>query len=102
MITFAPHVHAALRTLCERYRVSRLDLTGSAARDDFDPVRSDIDLLIEFLPDARVSAIDFVELANALERLFGRRVDLLELSAVSNPLLRTELTRDVLPFYAAA
>ena len=37
-----------LRALCRRFHVRRLDLFGSAARGDFDPERSDIDLLVEF------------------------------------------------------
>ena len=82
--------------------MARLELTGSAARDDFDPESSDIDLLVEFLPGVRVSALDFVELAEALEQAFGRRVDLIELQAVANPILREALLRDRVPFYAAA
>ena len=37
-----------LQALCRRFHVRRLDLFGSAARGDFDPVRSDIDFLVEF------------------------------------------------------
>jgi uncharacterized protein len=37
-----------LRALCRRFRVRRLDLFGSAARGDFDPIHSDIDFLVEF------------------------------------------------------
>jgi predicted nucleotidyltransferase len=39
--------------LCRRFRVRRLDVFGSAARgDDFDPARSDVDLLVTYEPDA--------------------------------------------------
>ena len=41
----------AIRALCREYGVARLELFGSAATDAFDPVRSDIDLLIEYRPD---------------------------------------------------
>jgi predicted nucleotidyltransferase len=40
-----------LRVLCRRFHVRRLDLFGSAARGDFDPERSDVDLLVEFDQD---------------------------------------------------
>ena len=40
----------ALRELCIKHRVERLDLFGSAARDDFDPETSDLDFLVEFEP----------------------------------------------------
>jgi len=38
-----------LVALCQKYRVRRLDVFGSATRDDFDEQSSDIDLLVEFL-----------------------------------------------------
>jgi len=41
---------AALRALCRRFHVRRLDLFGSAATGRFDPARSDLDFLIEFEP----------------------------------------------------
>jgi predicted nucleotidyltransferase len=102
MVTLGPKIIEQVSKLCVGCGVARLDLTGSAARDDFDPSTSDIDLLVEFLPGAKVSALDFVELSDALERVFGRRVDLIELSAVTNPILRESFLRDRTPFYAAA
>lgn len=39
-----------LTALCRKYRVKRLEVFGSAARERFDPSRSDIDLLVEFCP----------------------------------------------------
>ena len=38
----------AIRAACERFHVVRLDAFGSAIRDDFEPGRSDIDLLVDF------------------------------------------------------
>ena len=102
MIDVSARAILLIREICERHGVARLDLTGSAARDDFDPVSSDVDLLVEFLPHANVSAIAFVELSDALEQVFGRRVDLIELDAVRNPILRDAFARDRMPFYAAA
>jgi hypothetical protein len=102
MVAIHPEILDRVRELCARHGVARLELTGSAARSDFDSARSDIDLLVEFLPSARVSALQFVELSDALEQAFGRRVDLIELSAVTNPILRDAFIRDRIPFYAAA
>jgi len=102
VVSLRPETLDRVRELCARHGVARLELTGSAARSDFDLARSDIDLLVEFLPDARVSALQFVELSDALEQAFGRRVDLIELSAVTNPILREAFIRDRMPFYAAA
>jgi uncharacterized protein len=68
----------ALADICRRYGVSRLEVFGSAARDDFDPARSDVDFLVTFKPAARsdIGALD--ELKEALENLLGRSVDLVE------------------------
>lgn len=81
-----------LRALCERYRVERLALFGSALRHDFDPVRSDLDFAVEFFamsPQEHAEA--YFGLLEALEGLFGRRVDLVEIEAVRNPYLRREI-----------
>jgi uncharacterized protein len=60
----------ALAELCRRYRVRSLFLFGSAVRDDFDPQRSDVDLLVDFepLPDGAYADAYF-GLREALEAL---------------------------------
>jgi predicted nucleotidyltransferase len=42
-----------LRDLCRQYRVLELSLFGSAARGEMG-AGSDIDILVEFLPDAEI------------------------------------------------
>ncbi|MGH2560629.1 MAG: nucleotidyltransferase family protein, partial [Thermomicrobiales bacterium] len=44
---------AEISAICQRYGVRELAVFGSAVRDDFGP-ESDIDLLVEFAPDARI------------------------------------------------
>ena len=75
----------ALAELCRRHHVARLDVFGSAATGDFDPQRSDIDLLVEFadVPEAKTFRAYFALLAD-LEALFGRPVDLVEPVGVRN------------------
>ena len=92
-----------LIALCGRYGVRRLALFGSALRDDFDPGRSDLDLLVEFSPTSpQEHAEAYFGLLENLESLFGRRVDLLELGAVRNPYLRREIEEQQETLYAAA
>jgi predicted nucleotidyltransferase len=75
--------HDALAALCRRYGVARLEVFGSAARDaEFDASRSDVDFLITFTPDARNDLAAFADLKDALEKLLGRSVDLVEREAV--------------------
>ena len=65
----------AIAALCRRFGVARLDVFGSAARGaDFDPARSDVDVLVEYRKD-RVPGWEFVTHADELERLLGRKVD---------------------------
>ena len=85
----------ALAALCLEYGVSRLELFGSAARGhDFDPQASDMDFLVEFTPDASLSPLkQFFGLAQELETLLGRRVDLVEAASVKNPFVQAAINR---------
>ena len=50
--TIAQH-RSGISTICQRYRIRRLEVFGSAARaDDFDPESSDADFLVEVEPGA--------------------------------------------------
>lgn len=91
-----------LAELCRRYDVKALELFGSASNGDFDAVRSDLDFLVEFqpMPPAAHSQAYF-GLWFALEDLFGRKVDLVETSAVTNPYFLQEIQRSRRVLYAA-
>jgi uncharacterized protein len=65
-----------LTAFCRQYQVARLLIFGSVLRGDFDPTRSDVDVLVEFLPGASRSLFKLVEMETALGRIFGRHVDL--------------------------
>jgi uncharacterized protein len=72
-----------LAELCRRYGVERLEVFGSAGRGtDFDRSRSDADFLVTFKTSARNGLAAFADLKEALERLLGRPVDLVEREAV--------------------
>ena len=91
-----------LREVCHRFHVRRLELFGSAARDDFDPARSDLDFLVEFQPMPPGAYADaFFGLKELLEQLFGRPVDLVAAAAIRNPYLRESVDRAKTLLYAA-
>ena len=93
----------ALGRLCRAHGVIRLDVFGSAAGDAFDPVRSDIDLLVEFGPQAAPDLFShYFELKDALQRLFGRDVDLVMAGAVRNPVFARSVERSRRPLYASS
>jgi len=64
-----------LAAFCRRNGIGRLSFFGSVLREDFGP-ESDVDVLVEFVPDARVGLFEFVDLQRQLGELLGRDVDL--------------------------
>ncbi|MCP4369973.1 MAG: nucleotidyltransferase family protein, partial [Deltaproteobacteria bacterium] len=64
-----------INTLCRRYHICELALFGSVLRDDFGP-DSDVDVLVEFEPEARIGFLKFFEIENELEAIIGRKIDL--------------------------
>jgi hypothetical protein len=59
---------------CRRNYIRRLALFGSVLRDDFTP-ESDVDVLVEFEPDARIG-LRFFTMEQELSEILGRKVDL--------------------------
>lgn len=80
------------RQLCQKYDVGAMYAFGSAGREDFDAVRSDIDVLVEVDEnDPLEKGEKLLGLWDALEAYFGRRVDLLTESSLQNPYLRKQV-----------
>ena len=74
-----------IRSLCERYRVKTLYVFGSVLTSDFD-THSDIDLLVDFLDqDPLRYTSNYFQFKFELEKLFNRKIDLLEERALKNP-----------------
>jgi len=89
--------------IAARHRVRRLGVFGSVTGDRFNPARSDIDFVVEFKPMTPVEhARAFFGLAEDLARVFGREVDLVELSAVQNPIFRRSVEETRRDIYAVA
>ena len=78
----------AIAAACQEHQVQRIHLFGSALRDDFDPVRSDLDLLVDLKPIEPGALVDayFFELEQQLASITGQAVDLVMADAVHNPL----------------
>jgi predicted nucleotidyltransferase len=90
---------AELEAICRRRAVKRLALFGSVLRDDFRP-DSDVDVLVEFDPDAP-DDVSILPIFDELEELFGgRQIDLVEVEFL-NPHMKKALQRDVEELYAA-
>jgi hypothetical protein len=65
----------ALKSFCERNGIVRLAFFGSILRDDFGP-ESDVDVLVEFSPDARVGFFDLARMERELGDMLGRRCEI--------------------------
>jgi predicted nucleotidyltransferase len=74
---------------CRKHQIRRLAVFGSALRDDFGP-ESDVDVLVEFEPDARVGFLALARAARELASILGRRVDLVPQNGLK-PLIRDEV-----------
>ncbi len=99
MIDLVPY-QANLAAICQALDIKRLDLIGSASRDDFCPESSDIDVLVQFEGSSDLFHRYF-ELKARLESLFGRKVDVIQAGAVKNPYVRETIERDRMLIYGS-
>ena len=84
---------ARISALCHKHRVRHLYVFGSVLTPRFTD-RSDVDFLVDFNTDEITDYFsNYFELKYALEEALGRRVDLVEESAVRNPIFRKNIER---------
>lgn len=88
-----------LAEMCRRYQIKELSLFGSAVRGEMRP-DSDIDLLVEFMPDAEVSLFGHFDAEQELSKLVGKKVDLVSKTALRGR-LRNEILAEARSIYAA-
>lgn len=75
--------------ICRRFRVERLYLFGSAADGRFGSEHSDLDFLVAFEEQPPSEYADnYLGLAQALEEVFARPVDLVTERSIRNPYFR--------------
>ena len=83
---------AQLTQECLRFGVQRLELFGSAAREDFDAAKSDFDFIVSFADRTPGTYADrYLDFTTAVEKLLGRRVDMLTEKSIRNPVFRREV-----------
>ncbi len=66
---------------CKHWKIRELALFGSALRDDFRP-DSDLDILVDFAPNADWGLLDHVQMQLELQNLLHRNVDLISKRAL--------------------
>jgi uncharacterized protein len=80
-----------LKDFCRQNRIRRLSLFGSVLRDDFTP-ESDVDMLVEFEPDAQVGMISLAGMEIELSGIVGRKVELHTVAGL-HPYFREDVLR---------
>jgi predicted nucleotidyltransferase len=84
---------------CRRNQVRSLALFGSVLREGF-TANSDVDVLVEFEPGARVGFLALGRMQRELSALFGRPVDLVPRDGLK-PMVREEVLPSAEVLYAA-
>ncbi len=90
MVVNVPHIEE-VKSLCSKHRVRHLYAFGSVLTESFDS-ESDVDLLVDFeAMDPTDYADNYFDLKFSLQKLFNRRVDLIEEKAIKNPFFRKSI-----------
>lgn len=80
-----------IAAFCRRNHIRKLAFFGSVLRDDFAP-DSDVDVLVEFEPGARVGLITLAGMEIELSQILGRKVEMHTVKGL-NPLFRDAVMR---------
>ena len=101
MIDLLTHHRPQIEALCRQHKVKTLEVFGSAADGAWDPARSDLDFLVEFLPlEPGQHADAYFGLLFGLEDLLHRKIDLVEATAIRNPYFLKSVNKHRTTFYA--
>jgi uncharacterized protein len=96
-------LRARLRPFCQKHRIRRLDVFGSAARGQAKP-GSDVDLLVMLDQSTPVSTPDVLEMAGEVEELVGTSVDFVlrtSLEDSPNPFAREHILSTAVCLYGS-
>lgn len=83
-----------IKTLCDKYFVAELYVFGSILTENFNK-ESDIDFLVRFSGVNPVEYFDnYMDLKENLEKIFSRKIDLIEIQTLRNPILIKSIERN--------
>ena len=85
--------NALLDDFCRRWKITKLQLFGSALRPDFNEA-SDVDLIVTFTPESNWGLFEHEGMEQELASLVGRKVDLISRRAVEAS--RNEIRRSAI------
>src|SRR3954452_23182351 len=90
-----PIPHEEIAAFCRKWGIKRLSFFGSIVRDDFDPERSDVDVLVELRPDTKARGLAYFGAEIELSEIFGRKVDLLQATELSRWMIKDVLAEAI-------
>lgn len=92
-----------IEAFCKKWNISELQVFGSVTTDHFRP-DSDIDIVVDFPAGSHHTLIQLARMEEELERIFGRRIDLLTRKAVEqsrNTIRRESILSSLVKVYGA-
>jgi uncharacterized protein len=88
------------KDLCVDHNVKLLYAFGSAVTEKFDPITSDIDLIVEIEDiDPLERGEKLIDLWDKFEIFFNKKIDLLTDSSIKNPILRRNIDNTKILIY---
>jgi predicted nucleotidyltransferase len=96
----APFSMEAVEAFCRKFGVDQLALFGSVVREDFGP-QSDVDVILRFKSGYGFTFENTPDIQDALESIFGRNVDVIELEQIRNPIRRQAILNSHRVIYAS-
>jgi predicted nucleotidyltransferase len=88
-----------LKEICRRYQVQRLAWFGPVLRKDF-RIKSDVEMVVAFLPNARIGFLTLARMRRELTELYHRQVDLIPVDGLKLA-VRDSVLSDIEEVYAA-
>lgn len=89
-----------IEAFCQRWHIKEMALFGSVLRQDFRP-DSDVDVLISFGPENRLTLANRLDMMDELAEIFGRRVDLVDKRHIRNPFRKHAILKTKKVIYAS-
>jgi predicted nucleotidyltransferase len=89
-----------IKAFCVRFGVEEFSLFGSVLRDDFGP-DSDVDVMLQFRAGHGFTFENTPEIYDALKKIFGREVDVIEKGRIKNPFRRHAIMSSYRVIHAA-
>ena len=91
----------SIREFCRRNKIRKLALFGSILREDFGP-ESDVDVLVEYEPEAHVSYFELFDMEEELAALIGGRKVEMSTPRSLSPYFRDRVISGAEVLYAGA